>query len=133
LSEITVRVDAAPQAAKSLVERVLREICADAGLAAAEVTADLTNLRRNLHADAIRTLDECSASIGMAQVRADAVHPRTVLAAGYAILRDSKGVPLTSAESLRVHNRVMAEMRDGTAEMLLRGELQQNGEMKNEQ
>jgi exonuclease VII large subunit len=63
----------------------------------------------------------------MAQVRADAVHPRTVLAAGYAILRDSKGVPLTSAESLRMHNRVMAEMRDGTAEMLPRGKLQQNG------
>jgi exodeoxyribonuclease VII large subunit len=130
LSEISARVDAVPQAAKSLLEGALREIRADAGLAAAEATAGITNLKRHLHADAVRTIDECSASIAMAQVRADAVHPRTVLAAGYAILRDPKGAPLTSAEALRVHNRVVAEMRDGTAEMLPRGKLQQSEETK---
>jgi exonuclease VII large subunit len=131
LSEITVRADAVPEAAKSLVEGALREIGADAGLAAAEVTAGITSLKRHLHADAVRTLDGCSASIAMARVRADAVNPRTVLAAGYAILRDSKGAPVTSVESMRVQKRVVAEMRDGTAEMLPRM-LQQSEETKNE-
>ena len=54
----------------------------------------------------------------MAQVRVDAVHPDTVLAAGYAILRDGVGTPLTSAKVLHKQGRIVAEMRDGTAELL---------------
>jgi exodeoxyribonuclease VII large subunit len=118
LSEIAVRVDATPHAAKSLVDRALDQIHGDAAAAVAELGTSIGNLRSHLHTDAVRSLEDCSAAIAMAQVRVDAVHPNTVLAAGYAILRDGDGAPLTSAQVLHKQGRVLAEMRDGTAELL---------------
>ncbi|MFZ3481895.1 exodeoxyribonuclease VII large subunit [Sphingomonas sp. 3-13AW] len=91
VSEISTRVEAVPQAALDEVRRLADQI----------------------KAFAVQTLDDCTASIAMANDRADALHPRTVLAAGYAILRDAVGSPLVGIEALRSAGTLQAETRDG--------------------
>ena len=68
--------------------------------------------------NAQRTIDECSVNIAFTQERADALHPKTVLAAGYAILRDPAGSPLTDVVAVSQADQILAEMRDGTERLV---------------
>jgi exodeoxyribonuclease VII large subunit len=58
-------------------------------------------------------LETAEREIGRALALAEAVDPGTVLAAGYAILRDTDGAPLSAASLVAAAPLVRAEMRDG--------------------
>ncbi|WP_242416461.1 exodeoxyribonuclease VII large subunit [Sphingomonas panni] len=116
-SEIRARSESVPQAASDAVEELLRRLGNDVGTSVRLLDQDVTACRRRMVEDAGRALDECASAIGGIRVRADALHPGNVLAAGYAILRDENGGPLTSASVVGGRRIVMAEMRDGTTRL----------------
>ena len=58
-------------------------------------------------------LETAEREIGRALTLAEAVDPGTVLAAGYAILRNGDGAPLSAASLVAAAPIVRAEMRDG--------------------
>ena len=65
-------------------------------------------------AGARRVLDAATAGTDRVRGLAEALDPRTVLGAGYAILRDARGTPLTGAARVTATPAVHAELRDGT-------------------
>ncbi|WP_174278475.1 exodeoxyribonuclease VII large subunit [Sphingomonas bacterium] len=117
LSEVRTRLDAVPQAVTADMDRLLAQIRADAARSAEDAGSAITGLRRQAIVDARQAVDVCRSAIATIQDCADALHPRTVLAAGYAILRDAAGSPLTSLRSVRSADIVAAEMRDGTTHL----------------
>jgi exodeoxyribonuclease VII large subunit len=115
--EIVTRVDALPQTVSDDIIRLRATIAGEATRIVDSASDEVGALREQFNEDARRTLQDCSSAIAMIQERADSVHPRTVLAAGYAILRDRGGSPLTSSEAVRAAALVTAEMRDGTTRL----------------
>jgi exonuclease VII large subunit len=113
LSEISARLEAIPQSAADKVGVVLRDITEAAGRSTSFVGEMVTSLRQQAILDAKRSLNDCQSSIAVIRERAESLHPRTVLAAGYAILRDRTGVPLTGVAAVRRTGLITAEMRDG--------------------
>lgn len=118
LRETTRRIEHA-------TETSLRELELGRGRALSEVSArietipqmaedDIRRLTDQIGVHAAQTLDDCTAAIAMIRERTDALHPRTVLAAGYAILRDEAGSPLVGVEAVRTASAIQAETRDGT-------------------
>jgi len=108
VSEIATRIETVPQIA----------------------TDDVTRLLEQIRTSAIHTLDEAAATVLRATERADALHPRTVLAAGYAILRDASGAPLTGTEAVRSAGTLSAETRDGSIAL---STINEDRDEKNEQ
>lgn len=92
ISEVSTRIETIPQTAQDEVQRLLAEVTRHAA----------------------QTLDDCAASVSMIRERADALHPRTVLAAGYSILRSDAGVPLVGIDAVRAAGTLHAETRDGS-------------------
>lgn len=117
LSEVRTRLDSVPQAASLDTDRLLQQIHAAAGQLADAAGSEVAALGEQAILEARRIVEGCHSTIAMIQERADALHPRTVLAAGYAILRDAKGLPLTSLDSVRAEASIAAEMRDGTTQL----------------
>lgn len=64
-------------------------------------------------AGACRVLDAAAAGTDRVRGLAEALDPRTVLGAGYAILRGARGTPLTDAARVAAAPVVHAELRDG--------------------
>lgn len=62
----------------------------------------------------VASLREQRAHLAGLAARLLSVSHRAVLARGYALLRDARGEPLTSAAAARAESRLMIEMRDGT-------------------
>lgn len=118
LSEIRTRLDVVPRAAADEVARVRRQIAEDGDRSTDLARERVAGLREQLIEDVRRRLDGCLSAIAIVRERADAVHPRTVLAAGYAILRDSAGEPLTGVAAVRTADVVTAELRDGATQLL---------------
>ena len=117
LSEIVTRLDVLPRTASDDIIRLHAEINGDAGRIVSLANDEVADLREQAIGHARLTMEDCCSAIAMAQERADAVHPRTVLAAGYAILRDRTGSPLTSSEAVRTADLIRAEMRDGATHL----------------
>jgi len=117
LSEIRTRLDAVPQSASDKVSRVHRQIADDAERSARLLSEKIMILGQQAIQDAKRGLDDCQSAIAIIREQAEALHPRTVLAAGYTILRDQAGEPLTGVASVRMAGLVIAEMRDGTTKL----------------
>jgi exodeoxyribonuclease VII large subunit len=117
LGEIVARADGLPQSASDDVTRLQTQITDDAGQITSLAGNDVAEIRGQVSRDAVRILEDCYSTIRMVVERADALHPRTVLAAGYAILRDRRGSPLTSSEGLRSADLIAAEMRDGVTHL----------------
>jgi exodeoxyribonuclease VII large subunit len=113
-SEIATRIDGLPQSASNEISRLRGQISRDVDQISDVAVQEIAGLRKQVLEDAMRTMADCSSAIAMVRERADAVHPRTVLAAGYAILRDRAGALLTSSGAVRNAGLVKAEMRDGT-------------------
>ena len=65
------------------------------------------------------TLIEGSHGVEAAAARAEAADPAKVLAAGYALLRDAAGIPLTGTRAVLDAGRVTAELRDGSVDLAL--------------
>jgi exodeoxyribonuclease VII large subunit len=118
--EIATRAETVLDLAFEGVRRLERELAGDAAGLVEELRARVSGMRDTLVADAKSTVDECARAIEMVGDRADALSPRTVLAAGYAILRDGAGLPLTTVAEVRDAGAVVAEMRDGTAGLIRR-------------
>jgi exonuclease VII large subunit len=118
LSEIRTRLDVVPRAASDEVARVRRQIAEDGDRSTDLARERVAGLREQVIEDVRRRLDGCLSAIAIVRERADAVHPRTVLAAGYAILRDSAGEPLTGVAAVRTADVVTAELRDGATDLL---------------
>jgi exodeoxyribonuclease VII large subunit len=117
LSEILTRLDAVPQRASDKVTRVHRQIADDAERSVLLLSEKITSLGQQAIKDARRGLDDCQSAIATIRERAEALHPRTVLAAGYTILRNQAGEPLTGIAVVRMAALVTAEMRDGTTQL----------------
>ena len=117
LSEIRTRLDAAPQSASDEITRVQRQIADDAERSAHLLSEEMTSLGQQAIEDARRSLDDCQSAIVIIRERAEALHPRTVLAAGYTVLRDQAGEPLTGVAAVRMAARITAEMRDGMTQL----------------
>lgn len=117
LSEVRTRLDAVPQAASDDANRLMAQIHAAAGQLADGARGEVAALSDQVLFEAYRTVDGCQSAIAMIQERAEALHPRTVLAAGYAVLRDATGAPLTSLRSVRTAIGIVAEMRDGSTRL----------------
>lgn len=117
MSEVRTRSESVPQAASDAVDALLRRMEDDAGRSLRLLDDDVTACRRRLFEDAGRGLDECVSAIGTIRMRAEALHPRNVLAAGYAILRDEHGGPLTAVSAVAGRSVVLAELRDGTTRL----------------
>ncbi|MEA1015319.1 exodeoxyribonuclease VII large subunit [Sphingosinicella sp. LY1275] len=113
ISEIVTRLDVLPQSASDDIMRLHAQITDDAGRIASVANDEIAGLREQIIGSATRTMDDCSSKIVTIQDRADALHPRAVLASGYVILRDRTGSPLTSFKSARAADLITAEMRDG--------------------
>jgi exodeoxyribonuclease VII large subunit len=113
LSEISARLEAIPQSASDKVGSVHRDIAEAAERSAGLVGEMVASLRQQAVRDANRSLDDCQSTIAIVRERADSLHPRTVLAAGYAILRDRTGLPLTGVAAVKRTGLITAEMRDG--------------------
>jgi exonuclease VII large subunit len=117
LSEIRTRLDAVPSSASDKVTRVHRQINDHAERSAGLLSDKVAILAQQAVDDAKRGLNDCQSAIAIIRERAEALHPRTVLAAGYTILRDQAGEPLTAIATVRVTDVVTAEMRDGTVRL----------------
>lgn len=116
-SEIRTRSESLPQAASDAVEVLLRRMEDDLGMGMRLLGGEVSTCRRRIVENAGRGLDECLSEIGAIRLRADALHPSNVLAAGYAILRDEVGSPLTAVSAVSGRRVVLAEMRDGTTRL----------------
>lgn len=111
--EMLTRIEGMPAMVQDAVGSVRRSILRDAALVV-EVAIDRTrDARSRAIEDALRSLETGEAGIATARERADALHPRNILAAGYSILRDGDGAPLTGVEAVRAASAVTAELRDG--------------------
>lgn len=117
LGEIIARLEALPQSAFEDVTRLQAQIMADASRIAGLASDDISEMHGRAIEDTSRTMAECYSMVLMIQERAEALHPRTVLAAGYAILRDRVGSPLTSLNAVRTAGLITADMRDGTVQL----------------
>lgn len=113
MSEIGARIDAVPQSAAETLVRLRQKILLDAGQTTEHVGGKITDLHHLTFRGAQSRLDECQSAIAIISERAEALHPRTVLAAGYTILRNAAGAPLTSVAAVEAAELVTAEMRDG--------------------
>lgn len=112
-SEIRARLEGVPRSVLELVAALSREI-SDASTRAAELVSErIAGMRDQAVRDAARGMDGCQSEIAIIRERAEALHPKTVLAAGYAILRDGAGTPLVGVAAVRSVNAITAEMRDG--------------------
>jgi exodeoxyribonuclease VII large subunit len=118
VSEVRERVDGIRRGASEEIVRVHRQISADAERAAVMAHDRVADVHGRAIQDLRQALEACHAAVTIARERADAVHPRTVLAAGYAILRDLGGRPLTSIGAVRKADLIRAELRDGTTKLL---------------
>lgn len=116
-SELRTRLEAVPESATGKVISAHREIASSVRRAVELAEEEIAGLRVGAVGDATRALDACHSEIAIVQARAETLHPRTVLAAGYVILRDGAGVPLTGVSAVRTAETVTAEMRDGTARL----------------
>jgi exodeoxyribonuclease VII large subunit len=112
-SEIRARLEGVPRSALDCVTTLCREVSGDALRATELVLERVAGMRDQAVRDATRELDGCQSKIAIIRERADALHPKTVLAAGYAILRDEAGTPLVGVAAVRSADVIMAEMRDG--------------------
>lgn len=117
LSEIKARLDAVPSTASDNVTRVHRQIGDDAERSVRLLTDKVTIFAQQVVNDAKRGLDDCQSAIAIIRERAEALHPRTVLAAGYTILRGQAGEPLTGIVAVQMTSLITAEMRDGAAQL----------------
>lgn len=112
-SEIRTRLEGMPGSALDWLAALSREISGDAVRANELARERVAGMRDLAVRDATRGLDSCQAEITIIRERAEALHPKTVLAAGYAILRDEAGAPLVGVAAVRSANALTAEMRDG--------------------
>ena len=94
--EIFIRIEGLPQLAQDEVSQTYKQIIENAK----------------------KSVDDCAQTIAMAQERSDALSPRNVLAAGYSILRNPEGKPLSSSALVRASSEVRAEMRDGIVNLI---------------
>ena len=92
---------------------------------ARQVTDHVVTCEKLILEAATRSLEDCAISIAHLSEFTEAFNPRTVLAAGYAIIRDPSGAPLTSAQLVRAAGVVEAEMRDGSIGLINRGNLEE--------
>lgn len=113
-SEMRTRLEAVPDAVAALVSEIAAVIRTDATEALEGAGATIVHLSETTQADAVRTLDACQSAIAIIEERADALHPRTVMAAGYAILRNDAGEPLTGIDVVKAAETIKIDMRDGT-------------------
>lgn len=116
--EITTWLNVLPRSASDEVVHVHRQIASDAERAVAHVGERITEMRNQAIQDASRSLDGCEATIAIVRERAEALDPRSVLAAGYAVLRDRAGKPLTNVGAVRKIEVITAEMRDGATSLI---------------
>ena len=79
--------------------------------------ARLTEAGRVVLDSAALTLDRAEHGINAARTVASALDPRTVVAAGYAILRDMGGRPLTHAMDAAAATMLTADLRDGSVRL----------------
>lgn len=113
-ASIRTRVEALPETAADIVTRERRSIIDEAARIGRDMGEGVEKLRTRIGVDATGSLDDCSAIIASIGERAEALHPRNVLAAGYAILRGRSGEPLTNVEAVEGAGLILAELRDGT-------------------
>jgi len=112
-SEIAARLESIPSALEDDLDRIMDDIADDAKTAVEDGASLVSDLRSRIVDDAGRVIDDAQNVVTTMFARIDALDPVNVLAAGYAILRNAEGVPLTGVETLRAAGRVRAEMRDG--------------------
>jgi exodeoxyribonuclease VII large subunit len=112
-SEVRTRLEGVPRSALDCVAALSREVSVDAVRATELVRDQVAGTRDQAVRDATRALDGCLSEIAIIRARAEALHPKTVLAAGYAILRGGAGTPLVDVAAVRSANAITAEMRDG--------------------
>lgn len=117
LSEIMTRVESVPQVAKENTAQLLYQVTSGAQQTTDDVCGCLNNLNIAMISGVRQTITYLGNNISRVQERADSLHPKTVLAAGYSILRNEEGVPLTNILALRTAGLMQAEMRDGTAKL----------------
>lgn len=113
-SEMRTRLEAVPDAAAGLVADISATIREDAAETLHGADVAIAHMSETSRSDAVRTLDACLATIALIEERADALHPRTVMAAGYAILRDDAGAPLTGIDVVKAAATIKIDMRDGS-------------------
>ena len=70
--------------------------------------------------DAQRGVDGAQATVTRIQAMAEALDPANVVGAGYAILRNGEGKPLTGIAAVTAAELVRVELRDGSAILALR-------------
>ena len=114
ISEIGTRLEAVPRVASEGVARLRRQVIEDADRSAHIAGERVVGMRREAIDESGRSLDGLQSAIAIIRERADALDPRSVLAAGYTILRDRAGEPLTGVAAVRRAGLVTAELRDGT-------------------
>jgi len=112
-SEIRARLEGVPRSALDCVAALSRDVSSDAVRATELVRERVAGMRDQIVRDATRGLDSCQSEITIICERAEALDPKTVLAAGYAILRDQAGTPLVGVAEVRCATAITAEMRDG--------------------
>ena len=117
-SEIMARVEGVPRSTMDDMTRIVEEIRRSAVQNLNDASASASVLSRQAIDLSVRTVDDMEGSLALIMERARALDPRTVLAAGYAILRDANGKPLVGAEPVASCEIVRAEMRDGTVDLM---------------
>ena len=76
--------------------------------------AMIASVLGNALQDARREIDQAQATVSRVQGMAEALNPANVVAAGYAILRDREGKPLTGVAAVEAAELVRVELRDGS-------------------
>lgn len=118
VSGIMARIEGVPRSATDDVTRILDEIRRNATQNLNEGSTSASTLAQLAVDLSTRMLDDVAGSLALIMERTDALDPRTVLAAGYAILRDAGGRPLTGVTPVASCEAIRAEMRDGTVDLV---------------
>ncbi len=100
--------------AKREVENDLAAVLHSAWTIVTSVERDVANQVVAALRSANSILDTAEREVESALTLAEALDPRTVLAAGYAILRGPDGAPIPSAALVSAATMIRGEMRDGT-------------------
>jgi exodeoxyribonuclease VII large subunit len=111
--EALTRMEGLPRTALDDTTRLMDEITLGAVRLADQVGSIVEETAQRVKDGAVDTLDAASSAIALISERSSALDPVSVLAAGYAILRDRDGMPLVGRDAVRSAGSVRAQMRDG--------------------
>lgn len=117
LNEAMTRIEGAPDAAADDIAMFEADIMRGVARMMEQAEDGIADIIQRTGTGATDTLDAASSTIGLILERSSALDPKSVLAAGYVVLRGRGGRPLVGREAVISAKVVRAQLRDGELDL----------------